>query len=181
VSRRLRPEDEALWREVTRSVKPLGERRAAPDQPRPRYRPRPMVEEIDPPAARAIPGSIDRKARKQLARGRDPIDRVLDLHGLTQDRAYALLRRTIVSAHQEGVRTLLVITGKGGKRFAQTDALPAAYRTRAQFEPEGGVLKRRVPQWLETPELAPFVQATGEAADAHGGRGALYVRLRRRR
>jgi DNA-nicking Smr family endonuclease len=43
------------------------------------------------------------------------------------------------------------------------------------------VLRRVVPHWLRLPELRALVLGFEEAAPQHGGAGALYVRLRRRR
>jgi DNA-nicking Smr family endonuclease len=43
------------------------------------------------------------------------------------------------------------------------------------------VLRRVVPHWLRLAEARPFVLGFEEAAPHHGGAGALYVRLRRRR
>lgn len=184
MSRKMGPEDEALWQAVTQSVTPLRDRPAAAQPVRPRYRPQPLAEP-DPPAGpgggAVTPQALDRHFLRGVARGKTQIDRVLDLHGMTQDRAHAQLRHAVLGGHRAGQRVLLVITGKGGRRFAQTGAPSAAFRTRADFAPEGGVLKRQVPLWLTGPELAPFVHSFGAAADAHGGAGALYVRLRRRR
>ncbi len=50
------------------------------------------------------------------------------------------------------------------------------------FEDEAaGVLRRSVPQWLRGPEYHSIVVGFEEASRPHGGAGALYVRLRRRR
>ena len=44
---------------------------------------------------------------------------------------------------------------------------------------ERGVLRRQVPLWLQLPELRDAVVGFEEAHVAHGGEGALYVRLRK--
>jgi DNA-nicking Smr family endonuclease len=44
-----------------------------------------------------------------------------------------------------------------------------------------GVLRRQVPQWLGLPEFRGFVIGFEDAHIAHGGEGALYVRVRRAR
>jgi DNA-nicking Smr family endonuclease len=64
---------------------------------------------------------------------------------------------------------VLVITGKGGGAFGQGSS------------GERGVLKRQVPMWLRLPEFRLHVLAVEDAHAAHGGEGALYVRLRRPR
>ncbi len=177
--------DIEIWRKVTETVTPLGGR---PDAPAPPARSRPIIrtETQSLPYewhTRTSPNPdarIDRRMQRQIATGRQEVDRSVDLHGMTQDRAFATLRRTIEGSIRRGDKTLLVVTGKGGKRFAQTDATPAAYRTRNDFDQHGGVLRRMVPLWLEGPELKPFIQSYGVAAKEHGGDGALYVILRRR-
>ena len=46
---------------------------------------------------------------------------------------------------------------------------------------ERGVLRRQVPLWLDLPEFRRYVLGLGTANIAHGGDGALYVRLRGKR
>jgi DNA-nicking Smr family endonuclease len=41
------------------------------------------------------------------------------------------------------------------------------------------VLRRQVPHWLELPEFRTIVVGFEQAHIAHGGEGALYVRVRR--
>ena len=182
--RGLTEEDKALWRRVTATVEPLDGRRPD-DAPAPADPPRRPQRQADRPPAppvatrTAAPGAIDRQRLRKIARGRQPIDSTLDLHGHTQAEAFALLVRHLRRAHGRGDRCVLVITGKGGRRLRLTDALPLAHRTRRDVDPEGGVLKRMVPLWLDGPDLSPLVQAFSPATDRHGGAGALYVLLRR--
>jgi DNA-nicking Smr family endonuclease len=188
VTRRKAPlseRDQEIWRKVTETVTPLGGRPDAPPLP-----PRRMIRPSDAPRGLPMewhtrPGPnpdpvIDRKTRRQIATGRQEVDRSVDLHGMTQDVAFATLRRVVEGAVKRGDKTLLVVTGKGGKRFAQLGDVPVAYRTRGEFDQLGGVLRRMVPLWLEGPELKPFIQSYGPASQEHGGDGALYVLLRRR-
>lgn len=44
-----------------------------------------------------------------------------------------------------------------------------------------GVLKQMVPRWLGQPEAAALIAHTQPAHVRHGGDGALYVYLRKRR
>jgi hypothetical protein len=67
-------------------------------------------------------------------------------------------------AHSDGLNFVLVITGKGRATGA---------------DPERGVLRRQVPQWLSLPEFRSLVVGFEEAHVGHGGEGALYVRIRR--
>lgn len=121
-----------------------------------------------PPAVTAPPGfaRFDDRTKRRLVRGTMAIDERLDLHGLTQEAAHSALRHFLVSARARGARIVLVITGKGKGGTASTVH-------------ERGVLRRSVPHWLADPALAPIVVGFEEAHLAHGGAGAIYVRLRR--
>jgi DNA-nicking Smr family endonuclease len=96
-----------------------------------------------------------------MAIGREAIGGRIDLHGLGQDQARAALTAFIVGASDRGVRGVLVITGKG----ALGD----------------GVLRRRAPEWLAEPPLRLLIAGISDAHRRHGGQGALYVALKRRR
>ena len=103
---------------------------------------------------------IEPNRRHRIAKAREEIGGRLDLHGMTQERARAVLEGFLVGAWNEGWRAVLVITGKG----VQGD----------------GVLKRRAPEWLAAPHLAHIVAGISDAALHHGGAGALYVALKRK-
>jgi DNA-nicking Smr family endonuclease len=115
-----------------------------------------------PPAPPPL-APLGRRERSQLSRGRKEIDARLDLHGMTQTRAHRVLSDFLHRAHADGLTFVLVITGKG----------------KMGLEPERGVLRRQVPQWLSLPEFRTLVVGFEEAHIGHGGAGALYVRIRR--
>jgi DNA-nicking Smr family endonuclease len=175
--RTLSAEERALWRGVARSIKPLRHRRDATDEepdapaaapPRP---PPPKARPVKPavPARPAKPlgppplAPLARREKQKLVRGRAPIDARLDLHGMTQEEAHAALVRFLRRAQADGARFVLVITGKGARAGGEG----------------GGVLRRQVPLWLGLAEFRDAVLGFEEAHMAHGGQGALYVRLRR--
>ena len=117
-----------------------------------------------------LPDRFDRKLYTRLAKGQQKVEATLDLHGLTEKRAELRLTTFVQTAHGRGVRNLLVITGKGNR-----SGLDEFNR------PKGGVLRRRVPELLARPPLLQLVQSFSESHERHGGKGALYVRLRRQR
>ena len=185
--RRLSAEEIALWLEVAKTVSPrpsrvLPEAPAAPAKnetpAQPSSAPKtPKLAEPPspgPPAVqRKIPplAPLERKLRQKLSRGRAAPDAVIDLHGLRRQEAFVALRQFLAQAQREGAKLVLVVTGKG--RGAEAGGL---------FEDEAaGVLRRSVPQWLRGPEYHSIVVGFEEASRPHGGAGALYVRLRRRR
>jgi DNA-nicking Smr family endonuclease len=174
------PADDALWEAVKKTIEPLRKPPAKPlveskdDQKSAAARPQkskppartPSVPER--PSTPALPplSSIDRRSRQKIARGRVEIDAKLDLHGMKQSEAKERLSAFLHRAQARGKSLVLVITGKG---------------TVAPEGAERGVLRRAVPLWLALPELRSLVIGFEEAAPAHGGAGALYVRIRRNR
>ena len=193
--RPLSPEERRLWAHVARHVSPL-KGRAHPEAPEPEPPPAPVVPE--PPAAKgpiarhpklqapvkpflppyrpAPPPSpplpplavLERRERQALRRGRQDVYGVIDLHGLRQAEAHGRLIAFLMRSQAAGHGLVLVITGKGGA------AAPGVFEER-------GVLRRSVPHWLRLPDLRGVVLGFEEAQAPHGGSGALYVRLRRRR
>lgn len=183
-----------LWSEVTRSVSPL--KRATQTQsvdPEPQSKPeKPQKQPKStnkPPtwspsatpfnhqpqrfgtgntSSRTMPGRvIEPRMRRRLMRGQLPIDATIDLHGLRQSEAHAALSRFITARYARGDRTILVITGKGLKK--------TGYGSIEQT----GVLRTMLPIWLTEPALSPMVAGWETSAQAHGGEGAYYVRLKR--
>ena len=173
--RRLSDEEIALWTEVARGV---ARRRGAalptpsnPDAGKP-PRPPPSAAEVlqSRPAKSSAPplAPIERRLKRELARGRGAIDAALDLHGLTQAEAHQALRGFLRHSQARGARLVIVVTGKGGP-LDEPGSWPH----------ERGVLKRLAPHWLRELDLRSVVLGFEEAGRAHGGSGALYVRLRR--
>ena len=169
-------EDHALWEAVARSVTPLKRRRVkvrsptgVPDarevelQAKPGRVARSGAKSVPAPPPTAL-ASLGRRTRHKLARGAQPIDGRIDLHGLTQSEAHHALGRFLRHAQASGARFVLVITGKGAR--------PGDAGAR-------GVLKRQVPMWLRLPEFRDCVVGFEAAHGGHGGEGALYVQVRR--
>ncbi len=159
-----RDESADLWQMVTRSVRPLSRKKAAPAKDVPR-KPAGVKMRADPPPvpslslrAPAPAKGFDKATETRLKKGKLPVESRLDLHGMTQDEAHAALHRFIRASYARGLRTVLVITGKG--------------------RVGGGTLRRMVPLWLQDGELRGVVLAAVPARAKDGGEGALYLRLR---
>jgi DNA-nicking Smr family endonuclease len=118
---------------------------------------------------------LDRRKVRRISSGSVEIEDRLDLHGLTQVVAHRRLVTFIQRAASKGMRTVLVITGKGAIRQ------PVAARGGKLDDGDTGILRRSVPRWLAEPPLQAMVLGCRIAAPRHGGEGAVYVLLRRLR
>ena len=105
-----------------------------------------------------------------MRRGKIAPEARIDLHGMTLNQAHPALTQFILSAQRAGRRLVLVITGKGEGGGPH----PSASRER-------GVLRRQVPQWLHAPSLRHAILQVDQAHISHGGEGAYYVYLKKRR
>ncbi len=173
--RRLSDEEIALWTEVARSVSrrrgaslPAPAKPVQPQAPSPPQASAAPQPEGKPARGRPLPlAPIERRLKRELARGRGAIDGALDLHGMNQSEAHQALRGFLRYSQARGAKLVIVVTGKGGPLGEPL------------FGDERGVLRRLTPHWLREPDLRSIVLGFEEAGRAHGGSGALYVRLRR--
>jgi DNA-nicking Smr family endonuclease len=171
----LSKEERVLWTTITKSIAPLRELSASnendaveavvPMRPaKGTVKPGPLAPSFPEKKSPPPLAPLGRRMKQRVGRGRETIDGRLDLHGLTQSEAHAALLRFLRAASSRGARLVLIITGKGGARSG---------------EGARGVLKRQVPQWLSLPEFRALIVGFEAAHIAHGGEGALYVRVRR--
>ncbi|HCP00140.1 MAG TPA: hypothetical protein DIT35_01485 [Rhodospirillaceae bacterium] len=105
---------------------------------------------------------VDRRTADRFRRGKVPIEARLDLHGLYQGAAHDALTHFITECAAQGKRCVLVITGRGSREGS-------------------GVLRERLPQWLNQPPVRGYVLAFTFSRPQHGGYGAVYVLLKRKR
>ena len=192
--RPLGPEDKELWERVQASANPL--HRARPpatvlsDPPKKRTAQNPSATQPAPDPIRPfrigekgdpyapVPtrmearqnSPVDRRAMQQMRRGRLRPEVRIDLHGMTQAQALPALTGFVMRALADDRRMILVITGKGRDRD-ETGPIPV----------RRGVLRHNVPGWLRAGPMAGQVLDVLPAHQSHGGEGAFYVYLRRRR
>jgi DNA-nicking Smr family endonuclease len=165
-------DDARIWEKLTETVRPLAGR-----QSRATRVTKPVVqgnrdteqkksEQVNPLSApprsaqNLAPSPLDPNETRKVRRGYSAIEARLDLHGLTATAAHRRLLQFIENAQAQRLTWIIVITGKGvgGK----------------------GVLRQSVPDWLSTAPLKSKIVGFEAAQPAHGGSGALYVRLRRK-
>lgn len=181
--RRLTPEEMTLWQTLARSVRALHRqpppRPVAPPEP-PSAEPAPAPPRIKgrvppprplpapPPAPRREPvATLDSGWEKRFRSGRVQPERSVDLHGHSVAAAHIVLDAALGQAVRDGVRVLLVVTGK-----PRPGRLP----------PEGrGAIRAEIGHWLERSPHADQIASVRVAHPRHGGDGALYIILRRGR
>jgi DNA-nicking Smr family endonuclease len=183
--RKLSDDEQGLWDRLKQTVRPLSRRRpaakhnAAPEAKTPDAPPPPSKRDKKTKQTTATPSKVspvakpsspslapfEEKTLRRLSRGLVGIDDKIDLHGMRQERAHMALGAFLRKSQARGDRIVLIVTGKGQEGGTH----------------ERGVLRGAVPQWLAQPELRDLVVGFKEAGRRHGGAGALYVRIRRRR
>ena len=180
-SRYMEAEDAELWAEVAKSITPLrlseGRRELSATQApymgttkkydqtiSPILNATPDASVNHPPFEHGKAPGLDRKTQTRMRRGQVQIEGRLDLHGMTQTKAHRALLNFLEGAYYEGRRSVLVITGKGLSK-----------------DGEVGVLRRAVPRWLNEQPMNAWIKGFDHAARQHGGEGAIYVLIRRKR
>jgi DNA-nicking Smr family endonuclease len=194
-ARALTESEAAEWASYVHRIRPLRDRRAGTPSKAPAMAPskampadRPTDVPIDLPAAKPVrpltivavrsgqptplgiggqPAGVDAASWQRFRRGRMYRARKLDLHGMTAQHAFHALRSFLRAAHADSVRCVEIVTGRGG--------------------PDGGVLRRELPLWLNLPDIRPLVLAavhphSSSAPHSHiANQGSVRLLLRRPR
>jgi DNA-nicking Smr family endonuclease len=127
--------------------------------------PKPLPAKPKPETPAPLDGSWD----KRITKGTLMPDFSLDLHGSSLDQAYLRLMHGLTQANAMGARVVLIVTGK-------PRPVDAADRGTAR-----GAIRAKVADWLSASEHASDIVAIRGAHRRHGGQGAIYVVLRKRR
>ena len=183
MARRLDPEERALWAKVIATVRPLHHRPEpalvatmvdpAPPEPEISAKPKGRVappRAITPKPVAATPhasATLDGGWDRRLSRGLIQPDASVDLHGHSLAAAYHLLDTRLEHAIAGGARVLLLITGKPPR----SEERPA----------RRGAIRAAVEDWLGASRHAGAIAAVRPAHPRHGGAGALYIILKRRK
>ena len=108
---------------------------------------------------------MDSNQKRRFAAGDIPFDGKIDLHGLTQHQAHSHFLDFILNHITNQARCLLVITGKGD---------PTGQSGR-------GIIRQQFHRWCDDSRLKPHILAINQAHIRHGGQGAFYILLRKKR
>ncbi len=156
--------EQLMWTQVKHMVTPLKTREKVRSDVSPKISMRSIMDDYsyDPEqhySTNQAPAPVQEDVERKITKGRIAIDMKIDLHDMQREDAHRHLYVSLHKATQKGLRTMLVITGKG--RAGE------------------GVLKQALPLWLASASFADIVSSYAPSAIQHGGSGAFYVRLRR--
>jgi DNA-nicking Smr family endonuclease len=170
--RSLSPDEAELWARVTATIRPLSRDLQPAEQPQQRSaeaaRAQPAAARAPLPSAKPVPiaeKTLDGSWDKRLSSGAVEPDRVLDLHGMNLDRAWAAIDRALEQAIARGERVVLLITGH------HRPGEPPVQR---------GRIRAAVHDWLAASPHSADIAAVRGAHRRHGGGGSLYLILRRK-
>ena len=113
-------------------------------------------------------GGIDKSTLRKFKREEFKVEAVLNLHGLTEDEAFAKVDSFIPQSYALGRRCVMIITGKGIRVHPNDDIFTSK-----------GILRKQVPQWLNMARLRAMILIYKHPSEKMGGEGALYILLRR--
>ncbi len=177
VARRLGQDEQRLWLDVMHEVRPLKGRLPDPKPSPPTAAaaepngpaallptaatvPPPRLHPVRPPVQIGVRhGGLDDTSWRALSNGKLRPQRRLDLHGQAAQPAFRMLHAFLLRAQAERLRCVEIITGAGSG-------------------PDGGILRRELPHWLDRGDLRPLVLA---AVHPHARNvGSVRLLLRRR-
>ena len=165
----LSDEEEALWAQEKKNAKPIAARKkiSSPMTQKKMIKPAVMSPKaIDlPPQKNGVMvgdyAGIDKNTATRFKKGEMSVDGTLDLHGMNRQQAADRVLAFIENHYARGSRALLVITGKGKNTH--------------------GILREWLPDFIAHAPISGCILALDSARAKHGGQGAYYVLLRRKR
>lgn len=160
-------EDAQLWEAVKETVTPLNKEKTTiplPKKPKTVEIIQPaqevVVKAVHKPVISSICGAgkgIERSLSKTMRAGNFKIDYQSDLHGKTLEQANRFVHSVVKLSWSDQNRNLLFVTGKSGS------------------------IKREFTEWVKQKPTSQMIFYCCPAHKKHGGDGAFYIVLRRRK
>jgi len=110
---------------------------------------------------------------KKLKKGKIPIDKKIDFHGMTVFEAEKLFTRTVIACYENNFRNLLFVTGKGVLRKNNENS----HQVKLYY----GKIRGGFFSWVKKNELQKYILAVEQANIEHGADGAFFVYLRKKK
>jgi DNA-nicking Smr family endonuclease len=120
---------------------------------------------------------LDRRSERRMTRGQVEIEGRIDLHGTGIERSRERLLNFLATSRADGLRLVLVITGKGASPFTRHTLHGADHFHAPERQ---GRLRRLVPEWFHEGLFREHIAGFQPAHPRHGGGGAFYVKLRKK-
>lgn len=179
-ARRLTTDEQALWAKVARTVRIMRGKSAPPTVVAEQIAASPPLkadkifmhaapQQKHIPSPRSPVAVLDSSWEKRVRSGTLAPDMSIDLHGHNLTTAHLQLNRALANALAHGARTLLVVTGKPRQRNDNGS------------NSQRGAIRAEIGHWLQTSPHADAIASVRVAHPRHGGDGALYVILRRKK
>jgi DNA-nicking Smr family endonuclease len=112
---------------------------------------------------------LDSNWERRIRSGTLVPDMAIDLHGHSLSAAHTRLNQALATALSRDLRILLIVTGKPPKAHA------------TGRDSRRGAIRGEIGHWLETSAYADRIASVRLAHPRHGGEGAIYVILRRKK
>ena len=110
---------------------------------------------------------------KKLKKGKIPIDKKIDFHGMSAFDAEELFSNSIISLYNRKKRCLLFITGKKiHNKNKNTPDIPKLYY---------GKIRECFFSWIKKTELQKYILSVEQAGIEYGADGAFFVYLRKKK
>tara|TARA_S200000501_G_C20759534_1_gene715457 strand:- start:386 stop:991 length:606 start_codon:yes stop_codon:yes gene_type:complete len=116
---------------------------------------------------------LDRKRHVLLKKGKLSPEKTIDLHGLSTKRAEEEVLAFLFQSYSQGLRLVLVITGKGRNSIQKVSN--SVHQTN-----DIGIIKKSLTSWIKNSDIMPLILHIMPAHSKHGGDGAFYVYLKKR-
>jgi len=177
--------DPQLWEEVKSTISPIKlARRSKAKSSLPVLLQAALKTKTFEPAPRHTPprmhppelATFERRTAQKLGRGQLEPEARIDLHGENLENARFALLHFLSARRMQGLRLVLVITGKGASPFARHTLHGLTHFNTPERQ---GKLRRELPLWLEEAQFRIHVVGFQPAHPRHGGGGAFYVKLRK--
>ena len=150
-------------------IRPAENSMAAMLSKAPRTPRQPAPKSVLQPPSQSWQTGLDGSWEKKLRSGQVAPDFTLDLHGHNLDSAHARLESGMMQARAMDARVVLLIAGK----LRPVDAADRGTRR--------GAIRAKILDWLAAGPHGSAIAAVRKAHRRHGGEGALYLILKRRR
>ena len=110
---------------------------------------------------------------KKLKKGKIPVDKKFDFHGLSVQESEDLFTRSIRDCYKKNLRCILFITGKGiyKKNYNEDSGIKLYY----------GKIRENFFIWVNRPEFQKYILSVEVAGMEHGADGAFFIYLRKQK